>query len=151
MCNTKVRRLHTLYTPYIHCVVLHRKCQIITIPHISLNRHNRRWCTFFQPAYLFPQKTGKGLFKKVYSENITHKIPYTPNKKLSTPTKKPSTPTKISSTTTKIPSTPTKIPSTPTKKLRCFVARQFFLQIYALFGVLFSGPKNMVAYQKRQI
>ena len=130
--------------------------------HISHNRHNRRWCTFFQPAYLFPQKTGKGLFKKVYSENITHKIPYTPNKKLSTPTKKPSTPTKISSTTTKIPSTPTKIPSTPTKipstptkipstptkKLGCFVARQFFLQIYALFGVLFAGPKNMVAYQK---
>ena len=100
----------------------------------SHNRLNRRWCTFFQPAYLFPQKTGKGLFKKVYSENITHKIPYTPNKKLSTPTKKPCTPTKISSTTTKIP-------STPTKKLRCFVARQFSLQIYALFGVLFQAQK----------
>ena len=21
------------------------------------NRHNRRWCTFFKPAYLFPQRT----------------------------------------------------------------------------------------------
>ena len=27
------------------------------IPDISPQPHNRRWCTFFQPVYLFPQKT----------------------------------------------------------------------------------------------
>ena len=27
----------------------------------SHNRHNRRWCTFFKPAYLFPQRTRNGL------------------------------------------------------------------------------------------
>merc|ERR1712018_344976 len=42
----------------------------------------------------FHREHGRYCFRKVYSENITHKIPYTPNKKLSTPTKKPSTPTK---------------------------------------------------------
>ena len=58
---------------------------------------------------------------------------------------------KISSTTTKIPSTPTKIPNMPTKNLRCFVARQFLSQIYALFWRTFCRPKSMVAYQKGQI
>ena len=49
----------------------------------------------------FHREHGRYCFRKVYSENITHKIPYTPNKKLSTPTKKPSTPTKIPSRQTK--------------------------------------------------
>ena len=49
----------------------------------------------------FHREHGWHCFKKVYSENITHNIPYTPNKKLSTPTKKPSTPTKIQSRQTK--------------------------------------------------
>ena len=41
--------------------------------------------------------------------------------------------------------------STPTKNLRCFVARQFLLQNYALFWRTFCRPKIMVAYQKGQI
>ena len=49
---------------------------------------------------------------------------------------------------TKYPSTPTKIPSTPTENLRCFVARKFLSQIYALFWCTFYAPKNMVVYQK---
>ena len=32
------------------------------IPDISLHRLHRRWSTFFQPAYLFPQRTRKVLF-----------------------------------------------------------------------------------------
>ena len=51
----------------------------------------------------------------------------------------------------KISSMITKIPSTPTKNLRCFVARQFLSQIYALFWRTFCRPKSMVAYQKGQI
>ena len=27
----------------------------VRIAHISHNRHNRQWCTFFRPAYFFPQ------------------------------------------------------------------------------------------------
>merc|ERR1712243_127431 len=45
----------------------------------------------------FHREHGRYCFRKVYSENITHKILYTPNKKLCTPTKNPSTPTKIAS------------------------------------------------------
>ena len=32
-----------------------------SIPDICHNRHNRRWCTFFKPVYLFPERTWKGL------------------------------------------------------------------------------------------
>ena len=39
----------------------------------------------------------------------------------------------------------------PTKNLRCFVARHFLSQIYALFWRTFCRPKSMVAYQKGQI
>merc|ERR1711944_32098 len=56
----------------------------------------------------FHREHGRYCFRKVYSENITHKIPKTPNKKLSTPTKKPSTPTKIPSRQTKRFSMPRK-------------------------------------------
>ena len=41
--------------------------------------------------------------------------------------------------------------STPKKTntdIRCFVAMLFLSQIYALFGVPFTGLKNLVAYQK---
>jgi len=140
-------------------------------PHISHNRHNRRWCTFSRRCTFFHREHGRYRFMKVYAENITHKIPYTPTKKPSTPTKIPSRQTKtrstinktliwpiktkytnkISSTTTKIPNTPTKIPSMLTKNLCRFVARQFLLYIYALFWCTFCSPKNMVVYQKRQI
>merc|ERR1711944_254653 len=37
------------------------------------------------------------------------------------------------------------------QNLRCFVARQFLSQIYALFWRTFCRPKSMVAYQKGQI
>ena len=36
---------------------------------------------------------------------------------------------------------PAKTPFTPNLNLCCFVARQFLLRIYALFGVLFTGLK----------
>ena len=32
-----------------------------SIAHISLQRHQRRWCTFFKPVYFFPKGTRKGL------------------------------------------------------------------------------------------
>ena len=41
--------------------------------------------------------------------------------------------------------------NTPNFHLRCFVAKKFLVQIYALFGVLFTGLKSMVVYQKGQI
>ena len=50
-------------------------------------------------------------------------------------------PTKIPRKPTKIPSMPTKIPITPTKNLRCFVARKFLSQIFALFWRTFYRPK----------
>ena len=54
------------------------------IPHISHNHHNRRWRTFPSAGVPFPTENGEGPFlkKRVCSENITHKIPYTPNKNL---------------------------------------------------------------------
>merc|ERR1712243_81772 len=52
---------------------------------------------FYSRRTFFHREHGRYCFRKVYLENITHKIPYTPNKKLSTPTKKPSMPTKIPS------------------------------------------------------
>ena len=64
------------------------------------------------------------------------------NQNPSTPTKISSSPIKITSTATKIPSTPTKISSTPTENLRCFVARKFLSQIYALFWCTFYAPKK---------
>jgi len=33
------------------------KEDLVTIPHISPQPHNRRWCIFFQPVYFFPPKT----------------------------------------------------------------------------------------------
>ena len=87
---------------------------------------------------------------KIYSVRQT-KTPSTPNKT-------PSTPNKTQSTPTKMPSTPNKTPSAQIQSkeyakqintdLRCFVVMQFLLQIYALFGVPFTGQKNMVAYRK---
>ena len=41
-----------------------------TIPHISYTRHNRRWCTFFKPAYPFPQRTGKGLLPAKFIQRL---------------------------------------------------------------------------------
>ena len=62
---------------------------------------------------------------------------------------------------TKTPSTPNKTPSARfqskehAKKtntdIHCFVAMLFLSRIYALFGVPFTGLKNLVLYQKLQI
>ena len=52
-------------------------------------------CTFFHREH------GRYCFMKVYSENITHKMPYTPTKKPSKPTKIPSRQTKTRSTINK--------------------------------------------------
>jgi len=41
--------------------------------------------------------------------------------------------------------------NTPNFHLRCFIAKNFLFQIHALFGVLFTGLKSMVVYQKGQI
>ena len=90
-------------------------------------------CTFSQ------KERRRDCFSKVYS----YTIPDKKCNKYSIPMSKTSiTPTKIPSTPTKIPSTPTKIPSTPTENLRCFVARKFLSQIYALFWCTFYAPKK---------
>ena len=39
----------------------HLHIMAIYIAHISHNRHNRRWCTFFKLADFFPQRTQKEL------------------------------------------------------------------------------------------
>ena len=56
-------------------------------------------------------------FRKVYSGNITHKIPYTPNKKTKYANQKPSTPTKIPCRQTKRLSMINKTRIMPRKKL----------------------------------
>ena len=87
------------------------------------------------------------MYKKAKDTNHDKKTPCMAMKTICTPSK-----------TTKIPSIPTKIPSMLTKikvrqpkhqcefviqhiNLRCFVAKQFLSQIYALFGILFTGLK----------
>ena len=59
---------HTFPSRFPNCVFLSYLSLII--PHISHNRHNRRWCTFFKPAYLFPQRTGKGLLSAKFIQRL---------------------------------------------------------------------------------
>ena len=87
---------------------------------------------------------------KIYSVRQT-KTPSTPNKTPSTPNKTPSTPTKIPSTPNKTPSARFQSKEHAKKTntdIHCFVAMLFLSRIYALFGVPFTGLKNLVAYQK---
>ena len=49
----------------------------IHIPHISLNRHNRRWCTFFSAGVPFSTENGEGpflksLFREYNTQNTIH-------------------------------------------------------------------------------
>ena len=37
----------------------YRFCRLLYIAHVGHYRHYRRWCTFFKPAYFFPQRTRK--------------------------------------------------------------------------------------------
>ena len=39
-------------------------------PDNSHHRHHRRWCTFFKPAYLFPQRTRNGLLLGKFIQRI---------------------------------------------------------------------------------
>ena len=49
-------RLPSVKTPEVN-----RKFIVPSIAYTSLQRHQRRWCTFFKPVYFFPQETQKGL------------------------------------------------------------------------------------------
>ena len=42
-----------------------------TIAHISHYRHYLRWCTFFKPAYFFPQRTRKGMLLAKFIQRIS--------------------------------------------------------------------------------
>ena len=58
-----------------HCRILNIASRILEICHldtadISHNCHNRRWRTFFKPAYLFPQRTRKGLLLEKFIQRI---------------------------------------------------------------------------------
>ena len=71
---------------------------VSSIANICHNRTTGGGVLFSSRCTFFHRQHWRYCFMKVYSENITHKIPYTPTKKPSTPTKiprkKPSTPTK---------------------------------------------------------
>ena len=43
----------------------------LSIPDNCHNPHNLGWCTFFKPAYLFPQRTRKGLLLGKFIQRIT--------------------------------------------------------------------------------
>ena len=45
----------------------------ITIAHISHNRHNRRWCTFFKPAYFFSCPADSSIGDLV-TDSLTHSL-----------------------------------------------------------------------------
>ena len=112
------------------------------------NRHNRRWCTFFKPAYLFPQRTQNGLLLRKFIQRVktqicaffVRKILDAPSRILNvtniisqchryqlhqkiysvrqTNHQTPSTPNKTPNTPNKTPGTPNKTPSTPNKTPR---------------------------------
>ena len=96
----------------------------------------------------------------------------TPYQSRNTPTKTPSMSSQLKEYANKTPKTPSQSKNTPKHhhsssssdvleinmwisfpniNLHCFVARQFLLQIYALFGRTIFRPKNAVAYKKWQI
>ena len=98
-------------------------------------------CTFFHREHR------RYCFMKVYSENITHKIPYTPTKKPSTPTKiprkKPSTPTKY---WVRQPKYQVRQPNYQVRqpKLYAVLSRGNFCRKFThFFGVLFAGQKKI--------
>ena len=97
-CKTQPSSIHWLSSPIFPSPSGVRPSRI-AIPHNCHNRPNRRWCTFFKSAYLFPQRTWNGLLlgkfiQRIKTPSMPNKIPSTPNKTQSTPTKIPSTPNK---------------------------------------------------------
>merc|ERR1712212_863864 len=106
---------------------------LVNIPHNCHHPHHLGWCTFFKPAYLFPQRTRKGLllgkfiqriktqictffcdekYTKYTKQKLSTKLLNTSNKTPSTPNKTPITPNKTQSTPTKTQSTPNKTQTT---------------------------------------
>ena len=65
---------------YHNNIVIHRKriyfkiFLFLTIPDNCHNPHNLGWCTFFKPAYLFPQRTRKGLLLGKFIQRIKTQI-----------------------------------------------------------------------------
>ena len=47
---------------------------MVSIPDNCHNPHNLGWCTFFKPAYLFPQRTRKGLLLGKFIQRIKTQI-----------------------------------------------------------------------------
>ena len=47
----------SFFNPTTYFMFMQIRLLLTGIPHISLHRLHRRWRTFFQPAYLFPQRT----------------------------------------------------------------------------------------------
>ena len=109
----------------------------VLTPDNSHDRHDRRWCTFFKPAYLFPQRTRNGLLLGKFIQriktffvmkidapsqilNVTNTTSQCHRHQLrqkiynvrQTNHQTPSTPTKTPGTPNKTPSTPNKTPST---------------------------------------
>ena len=121
-------------------------------------------CTFFH------RERDKDCFQQSLFREYKHKYAkqkaWTQSKTPNTPKKTPNTP-KNTNYAKKTPTTPKNtnyaqktpnmqkkhqiLQNTPNFHLRCFVAKKILFQIYALFGVLFTGLKSMVVYQNGQI
>ena len=61
-CTYHLRLIPALQAPKIH--------DGLNTPDNSHDRHDRRWCTFFKPAYLFPQRTRNGLLLGKFIQRI---------------------------------------------------------------------------------
>ena len=81
-CKTQPSSIHWLSSPIFPWPSGVRPSRI-AIPHNCHNRPNRRWCTFFKSAYLFPQRTRNGLLSGKFIQRI--KTLNTPKKTQSTP------------------------------------------------------------------
>ena len=56
-----------IFKLFIHYTV---RTSHVDTPDNSHDRHDRRWCTFFKPAYLFPQRTRNGLLLGKFIQRI---------------------------------------------------------------------------------
>ena len=143
------------------------------IPHISHNRHNHGGVLFFPAGVLFPTENAiKTAFSKVYSGNTNINMPNKKHErkaKHQIPQKTPNTQQENTKYAKKIHQTrqkntnyakkntkyaKKKTPNTPKYSKFSFTLycrEKILFQIHALFGVLFTGLKSMVVYQKGQI
>ena len=125
----------------LHLKIYPYPSQILLIMFIPHNSHNRRWCTFFKPAYLFPQRTRKGLLLKNKTPSMSNKTSSTPNKTQNMPNKTQSTPNKTPST----PSTPS-ISRFPCCISFIFVTLVFVIQIHIFHFNFFNRDQEKIAY-----